>query len=72
VARHEGCVPALQREAFAPIFGGILFPFSRRVRLGYLDEARAFMALRGITGKRLTYRVTVRTRAVRVVPEVIG
>jgi hypothetical protein len=34
------------------------FRYSHRVRLGYSDEARALSALKGISGKRLLYRVT--------------
>jgi hypothetical protein len=32
------------------------FRYSYRVRLGYSDEARTDRALKGIVGKRLTYR----------------
>jgi hypothetical protein len=32
------------------------FRYSYRVRFGYDDEARADRALKGIVGKRLTYR----------------
>ena len=32
------------------------FRYNHRVRLGHDDKARAFAALRGIEGKRLTYR----------------
>jgi hypothetical protein len=32
------------------------FRYSHRVKLGYSDEARADQALKGIVGKRLTYR----------------
>ena len=32
------------------------FRYSNRVRLGVNDEARTARALKGITGKRLTYR----------------
>jgi transposase-like protein len=38
------------------------FRYSYRVRLGYDDEARADKALKGIVGKRLTYRTTDRSR----------
>jgi transposase-like protein len=39
------------------------FRYSNRVRLGVDDEARAARALRGIIGKRLTYRDSSRGRA---------
>jgi hypothetical protein len=32
------------------------FRYNRRVKLGFDDKARAAAALRGIEGKRLTYR----------------
>lgn len=34
------------------------FRYNRRVRLGFDDQARAAAALRGIVGRRLTYRVS--------------
>ena len=38
------------------------FRYNARSALGVEDEARTEKALRGITGKRLTYRVTDRSR----------
>jgi hypothetical protein len=32
------------------------FRYSHRVRLGYCDTERTAMALKGVVGKRLTYR----------------
>jgi hypothetical protein len=32
------------------------FRYSNRIRLGIDDEARTELALKGITGRRLTYR----------------
>jgi hypothetical protein len=39
------------------------FRYSNRVGLGVDDEARTDRALQGMVGKRLTYRVTGRSRA---------
>lgn len=39
------------------------FRYNQRVALGVNDEARAVKALKGIVGKRLTYRTTGRTNA---------
>ena len=45
------------------------FRYSNRVALGVNDEARANRALKGVVGKRLTYRDTSRHRS-RVVASV--
>jgi len=37
-------------------WGMLSFPYPDRIRLGYDDVARADRALKGIVGKRLTYR----------------
>lgn len=38
--------------------GKFHFRYNYRQKLGYDDEARALQALKGIEGKRLTYRRT--------------
>jgi transposase-like protein len=40
------------------------FRYNNRIALGVNDEARAVKALKGVVGKRLTYRTTGRTNAV--------
>jgi hypothetical protein len=39
------------------------FRYSHRIKLGYDDSARTDAAIRGVVGKRLTYRTTRGTRA---------
>ena len=63
-ARHEGRLSALLREALAPLPCRVRLPlFSNRSGLGVDDAKRTDRALRGIEGKRLTYRRIGRARS---------
>ena len=55
-ARHEGHLPALFRKALHRYLSEFDFRYSNRIALGVNDEARANRALKGVVGKRLTYR----------------
>jgi transposase-like protein len=44
------------------------FRYNHRVRLGFSDEARANVALKGMVGKRLTYRAADSTKATETPP----
>src|SRR3954454_21792288 len=49
-------LPALRRGSFASYLAEFDFRYTRRSALGVNDNERAAAALKGIAGKRLTYR----------------
>ena len=57
-ARHARRLPALRREAPAPLPCRVRFPVQCPRALGVNDAQRAELALHGVVGKRLTYRTT--------------
>jgi len=56
----KGVYQHCKEEAFAPLSCRVRFRYSNRVKLGVNDGERAVLAMKGIEGKRLTYRPTIR------------
>ena len=57
-AWHEGHLSALRREALHRYLAEFEFRYNHRIALGVDDTTRAAAALKGMKGKRLTYRRT--------------
>ena len=55
--RHIPC--DIQRKLRPAAMAEFDFRYSYRIKTGYDDTARADRALKGIVGKRLTYRTTI-------------
>ena len=57
-AVNEGHLSLLQRATFAALPERISFRHNHRAGLGFNDGERTAIAIKGIEGKRLTYRTT--------------
>jgi hypothetical protein len=58
-ARNEGRLPALRGGHLHRYVAEFDFRYNNRIKLGVAEATRAARALKGITGKRLTYRQPV-------------
>jgi hypothetical protein len=58
MARHEGRLQHCSEKHLHRYLAEFDFRYSNRARLGVDDEMRAEFAMKGIKGRRLTYRAS--------------